>query len=191
MQLFGGGARFLTEKDMANTNVGVNLAYGVVRSSDLSTIYGNTRQASFAASSNNCYSATKLYGNFKKGDVVTISAFGNLTGQNVKDGFYKATIYDSNASYCYDGDEDRIFLTQGTWSSKQVVFNADTDPNNPPMLLLYCGLAPSTANNTIVLNGIKVERGSVATQYSPAPQDLVLKSDLDALKNEIEQLKQK
>ena len=191
MQIFGGGARFLTEKDMANTNVGVNLAYGNFWTSASNDIIGNTRQASATASANYFHTANRLNGNFKKGDVVTISAFGNLTGQNVKDGYYKATIFNSDYTHCYDDNQDRILLKQGMRSSKQVVFNADTDPNNPPLLLFYPGTVRSTAGNTIVLNEVKAERGSIATQWSPALEDLVLKSDLDALKAEIEQLKQK
>lgn len=185
---------FIDKHELAEKEdiINPNLAYGVVKSSDLSAVYGNTQQASFTSPSDNnyCFSKTKLYGNFKKGDVVTISAFGNLTGKNAQDGYYKATIYNSDTSYCYDDNSESIFLTQGMWSSKQVVFNADTDPNNPPVLLFYCGKPGSTSNNTIVLNRIKVERGSVATQWCPAPEDYAMKSDLDALKAEIEQLKQ-
>lgn len=190
MQLFGGGARFLTEKDMANTNAGVNLAYGDFWTSVSPNIVGNTRQASATASVNYFHTVNMLNGNFKKGDVVTISAFANLTGPNVKDGYYEATIFNSDYTHCYDDNGYSVLLKQGMRSSKHVVFNADTDPNNPPILLLYPGPDDSTAGNTIVLNEVKVERGSIATQWSPAPQDLVLKSDLDSLKAEIEQLKQ-
>lgn len=190
MSVFVDKQRLLTEEDMANTNVGVNLAYGDLFTANSYNSCGNTRQASATASGNFFHTVTMLNGNFKKGDVVTISAFGNLTGPNVKDGYYKATIFNSDYSVCYDDNQDSILLSQGMWSSKQVVFNADSDPNKPPLLLLYPGLAPSTVGNTLMLNGIKVERGSVATQYSPAPQDLVLQSDLDSLKAEIEQLKQ-
>lgn len=191
MSIFVDKQRLLTEKDMANTNAGVNLAYGNFWTSASNDIVGNTRQASATASVNYFHTANRLNGNFKKGDVVTISAFGNLTGPNAKDGYYKATIFNSNYTHCYDDNQDSILLNQGMRSSKQVVFNADTDPSHPPILLFYPGTGGSTAGNTIVLNEVKVERGSVATQYSPAPQDLVLKSDLDALKAEIEQLKQK
>lgn len=37
----------------------------------------------------------------------------------------------------------------------------------------------------------KVEAGSITTQWSPAPQELVTQSDLDDLKTQIEQLKSK
>ena len=47
----------------------------------------------------------------------------------------------------------------------------------------------STAN--LVIQDATLNKGNFAREYSPAPEDYVMKSDLDALKAEIEQLKQK
>ena len=50
---------------------------------------------------------------------------------------------------------------------------------------------PNNQMQWIKTNKIKLELGSIATQWSPAPQDLVTQSDLDDLKAQIEQLKSK
>ena len=48
-----------------------------------------------------------------------------------------------------------------------------------------------TADANIRFDAIKIEKGTVATPWCPAYEDYAMKSDLDALKAEIEQLKQK
>ena len=47
------------------------------------------------------------------------------------------------------------------------------------------------ANGNLKIERLKLEEGSIATTWCPAYEDYAMKSDLDALKAEIEQLKQK
>ena len=196
MQIFGGGARYLTEKYMANTSAGTNLVYGNVFDNQgfpATNVIGTTRHTTLKTKNdldNWDFCRTPLNCSFKKGDTITISLFGVLTGKQVGDGQYKATIMSADTNTCYDDHPDDVWIKSGSRSSKTIVVNADSNPTNPPYVLIYAGKAGSTGGNTIEINDLKVERGTVATQWSPAPQDLVLRSDLDALKAEIDQLKQ-
>lgn len=52
-------------------------------------------------------------------------------------------------------------------------------------------LREDNAIGTITISKIKLEIGTQITNWSPAPEDLVTKSDLDDLKAQIEQLKSK
>lgn len=48
-----------------------------------------------------------------------------------------------------------------------------------------------TTDANIRFDALKIEKGTISTTWCPAYEDCALKSDLDALKAEIEQLKQK
>lgn len=103
---------------------------------------------------------------------------GVLTGNQVGDGQYKATIYSEDLSICYDSHEDDVLIKSGSRGSKTIVVNADSDPTNPPYVMIYTGKAGNTGGNTIEINDLKAERGSIATQWSPAPQEYAMKADL-------------
>ncbi|WP_297954065.1 hypothetical protein [uncultured Lactobacillus sp.] len=102
-----------------------------------------------------------------------------------------ASIYNSDTSNSFDPTCETVFLKSGIRSSKTFIANADSDPNNPPILLIYSGKAGSTGQNSIHVQNVKVERGSVATPYVPAVEDLVLKSDYDALSDRLTALESK
>lgn len=48
-----------------------------------------------------------------------------------------------------------------------------------------------TADANIRFDALKIEKGTISTTWCPAYEDYAMKSDIDALKAEIEQLKQK
>ena len=181
MQIFGGGARYLTEKDMANTSAGTNLVYGNIFLKNSDEVVGTTKHTTLQTSDdtdNWNYCRTPLNCSFKKGDTITISLLGVLTGKQVGDGQYKATIYSEDLSICYDSHENDVLIKSGSRGSKTIVVNADSDPADPPYVLIYTGKAGSTGGNMIEINDLKVERGSIATQWSPAPQEYAMKADL-------------
>lgn len=196
MQIYGNGDKLITSSDWHNTSAGTNLVYGNVfdnQGFSATNVIGTTRHTTLKTINdldNWKFCRTPLNCSFKKGDTITISLFGVLTGKQVGDGQYKATIMSADTNTCYDDHPDDVWIKSGSRESKTIVVNADSNPTNPPYVLIYAGKAGSTGGNTIEINDLKVERGSIATQWSPAPQDLVLKSDLDALKAEIDQLKQ-
>lgn len=66
-------------------------------------------------------------------------------------------------------------------------FTTSAECNGLLMYIRYLGSNP----NGFQLRKVKLEKGDVATPWCPAVEDYAMKSDLDALKAEIEQLKRK
>lgn len=175
------------------TGGGINLVGGTLLNTDFTVLGGTSKDFSFSATKENNWNfrVFPLDFSFKKGDIFTLSAYADLTGPQVGDGSYKATIFNHGTSFCYETESDINFLKAGQRSSKIIRVNADSNPNDPPILLIYSGTAGKTGGNTIHVKDLKLERGSIATQWSPAPEDLVLKSDFDDLKSDIQALKNK
>lgn len=190
--IFIGGDKIAFSKDVANENLAYGNPYNLNNGSILN---GNTKSVSFSAntgtSDNWHYIHFNLASSFKKGDVITISAIGNLTGSQSADGYFKTTIYSSDISTCFDDNEEGNPLKSGELCSKTIVFNADSNPNNPPILMFYAGLAGKTSGNTLSLKNIKAERGSIATPWIPSSNDIVMQSDVASLQDQINQLKSK
>ena len=189
MQLFGGGDEFAKKKDIINPN----LAYGSIKTADNVKISGSTNDFTLTAPNdkNWFFAEIPLNLSISKGDIITISAFATLSGAQATDGLYKATIYSSSTSVLFDDTGDTVFLKSGLRCSKTFVANQNSSPNDPPALFVYCGTATKTGGNTIHVQKIKVERGTAATPYVPAVEDLVLKSDYDALKARLTTLESK
>lgn len=177
------------KKDVINPN----LAYSSIKTADNVKIPGSTNDFTFTASNVNNFWYCKIPLNLSlsKGDAITISAFATLSGPQATDGLYKATIYSSNLSAGFDDTKDTVFLKSGIRSSKTIFANKDSNTNNQPVLFIYSGVAGKTGGNTIHVQEVKVERGTVATPYVPAVEDLVLKSDYDALSARLTTLESK
>lgn len=189
MSIFVNGKKVIDENDWKNTNIGTNLISGPVFSNTLIPQSGNSKDFTFSAPKKFdwTFQLFPLNCSFKKGDIFTISAFATLTGSN-NNGLYKASILSRDYQIVYDPNADTDWLKAGQVCSKTITVNADSDPNNPPYLSIYSGVAGSTGGNTIHVQNLKIEHGSIATQWSPAPEDLVLKSDFDALKAKVDSL---
>ena len=192
VDLYADGSKLALAKDVANENLAYGNPYDL---NSASILNGNTKSVSFSAnngtSDNWHYIHFNLASSFKKGDVITISVIGNLTGSQSADGYFKTTVFSSDLSTCFDDNQEGNPLKSGGLCSKTIVFNADGDPNNPPILLLYAGLAGTTGGNTLSLKNIKVERGSIATPWIPSSNDIVMQSDVASLQDQINQLKSK
>lgn len=187
---------FIDKHELAEKEdiINPNLAYGVVKTSDNQKALGSVHDFTLNSTDNTenwTFCKILLKTTIHKGDIFTISAFGTLTGPHAADGNYKASIYNSDTSNSFDPTCETVFLKSGIRSSKTFIANADSDPNNPPILLIYSGKAGSTGQNSIHVQNVKVERGSVATPYVPAVEDLVLKSDYDALSDRLTALESK
>lgn len=168
-------------KDVINPN----LAYGKIITFLGWPASGNSTHAVLNAVNNEYnYAGFKLNTKFKAGDQFTITTTGETSDNNT----YQIAIFSQTTQISYGPN---ITFTSGKTESHVFTVNANSTPTDPPIVLLYAGKPQQCNNVKLTLNYLKVERGTVATPWCPAPQDLVLKSDLDALKAEIEQLKQK
>ena len=186
---------FIDKHELAEKEdiINPNLAYGSLETADNVKISGSTNDFTLTAPNDKNWFFAKIPLNLSisKGDIITISAFATLSGTQATDGLYKATIYSSSTSMLFDDTGDTVFLKSGVRSSKTFVANQNSSPNDPPALFVYCGTSTKTGGNTIHVQKIKVERGTVATPYVPAVEDLVLKSDYDALNARLTTLESK
>lgn len=168
-----------------NSKVGENLAYGYFDKGTNS----NTLETSWTAPSNSSldHAQIKINGSFSKGEQVTISAYISIISDQDITGI-KAELYDANYT-SFDDNEDGNLLIPNKWSSKTIT--AKQDFAAPMKLLLYAGGPTNTQGNTIHIYNLKVERGAIATPWIPSPLDYAIKTDIDNLQDQINQLKSK
>ena len=189
--IFANGEELLTTTKLENALANPNLAYGVIKDNQHVVQNGSTKNFSYKSADDRNWNFYyfPLSVSFKKGDIFTISAYGTLTGSQ-SDGFYKAAIYSESFNTNYDDTGDSIFFKSGEFSSKTVTVNADSNPDDPPVVLIYSGKPGKTGGNTITVKNLKVEKGAIPTMWLPAPQDqgLVTRSDFDALQAKIDSL---
>lgn len=186
------GHKLVTGDDLVKFPLNENLAYGVPNYGlGTSNLHGNsTSSISFSSQGDWSYLGFNLNAKFKKGDLVTFSALGNLTSNPNNQRQYKISIFDSSISNSQiDGDP---LLTLGSRNSVTAMINQDTPIDTNLVVLIYCGMPGHSTGNAITVSNIKVERGSVATGYAPSPLDyLANKSDVTSLQEQINQLKSK
>lgn len=184
---------FVNQKELAEKKdiVNPNLAYGALFDAHNNVVStASTKELSFSTSKdqNYAFNIFRLDTSFKKGDHLTISASADLTGDQINDGFYKASIFNGNYSKCYDDNQDSQWLKAGEFSSKTITVNGDSDASNPPIVLIYAGIAGQTGGNTITIKNLKVEKGTNATAWVPAEKDMVMQSDFDTLRARVDAL---
>lgn len=102
----------------------------------------------------------------KQGDVITVSADSTLTGTGTLDE-YQVILFDyvslhsrSTAQYLKAGKRDSVTLSLD-----------NLDGIGDTTLLIYAGKAGETQGKKNVLHHLMVEKGTVAHDWSPAPED--------------------
>ena len=174
------------KKDIINPN----LVYGTPIKYTGARGEGTTRHM-VLPSSNSDWNYVGFYLNtsFKRGDYFTITAKGNLTGPHRGDGQFKVSIFSFDTAISYlDGDP---LLPSGRLASITVKVWGNSSVSNPPVLLVYSGKPTALKDNQLEVDYLKVGRGTIATPWCPAYEDLVLKSDYDALNARLTALESK
>ncbi|RAM09932.1 hypothetical protein DPF85_05830 [Limosilactobacillus fermentum] len=102
----------------------------------------------------------------KQGDLITVSAEGTLTGTGALDE-YQVVLFNRNttsqrsrAQYLKAGKRNSVTLSLDN-------LNGDGDT----LLLIYAGKASETKGKKNVVHHLMVEKGTVAHDWSPAPED--------------------
>lgn len=80
-----------------------------------------------------------------------------------------------------DNPEKVIPSTTNNWQRVSITFTVTESGGIKPRL-------EGDGNSPFWIAGLKLERRATATQWCPANEDLVLKSDFDALKSQVDQL---
>lgn len=187
MQLFGGGDEFAKKKDIVNPNL-------LTGSKDFTgskwvNIPGNVQKDKYldftAICVNWAWQGISQYIAVNKGETFTASMYVKVPA-----GFY-ASWYITLPSD--EGDYKRVDVDTnsktingtGNWQKTSITFTVTGDSG---------AIKPrieSDGSTLFWIAGMKLERGTNATPWCPAYEDYAMKSDLDALKVEIDQLKNK
>ena len=115
-----------------------------------------------------CFNTIPINADLKVGDKITVSV-ENVTMTGKGDlSKWGATLYS------YDIGEMRANnyeVNAGRNAQVTITVNSMKDPNKQTALLIYSGRVSDTEGKKAVFHHLKVERGSIATPYSPAPSD--------------------
>lgn len=181
MSIFVDKHELAERKDVINPN----LAYGKIITFQGWPASGDSTHAVLnAVNYEYNYAGFKLNTKFKAGDQFTITTTGETSDNNT----YQIAIFSQTTQINYGSN---ITFTSGKTESHVFTVNANSTPTDPPIVLLYAGKPQQCNNVKLTLNYLKVERGTVATPYVPAVEDLVLKSDYDALNSRLTALESK
>lgn len=104
----------------------------------------------------------------KVGDQITVSAEGTLTGKGNL-GTYDVILYNSTISNPRSNSKR---LSSGKRASATLQVN-NLDGNGDTVLLIYAGNIGDTEGKKNVIHHLKAEFGNVATDWTPAPEDLI------------------
>lgn len=132
--------------------------------------------ATSANASNWTFARLRLTEQPKQGDLITVSAEGTLTGTGTLDK-YRVVLFDMNnstprsqAQYLKAGKRDSVTLSLD-----------NLDGYGDTILLIYAGEAGETKGKKNTVHHLKVEFGNVATDWTPAPEDINQKIDTQTL----------
>ena len=103
----------------------------------------------------------------KVGDQITVSAEATLTGQGDLS-TYDVILYNQAVGSARSNSKR---LSSGKRASATLQVN-NLDGNGNTVLLIYAGNIGDTEGKKLVLHHLKVEFGNVATDWTPAPEDL-------------------
>lgn len=102
----------------------------------------------------------------KKGDAITVSAEGTVTGTG-DISTYSVLLYDFTKNMEISNKPQ---LKSGQRDSAQIIVNQWID-GNINQLIIYAGKQGDTQGKKSIIHHLMVERGTVAHDWSPAPED--------------------
>ena len=187
MRLFGGGEEFAKKKDIANPNLFVGSKDFAGNWLNIELVQQKDKYLDFTAVYNTRrWGGISQYVVVKNGDTFTASAFVKAeAGSSLR--WYVALNFDSEGDYKkVDVNPSAMAITgTGNWQKTSITFTVTGDGGAIRPRVEGDGSKP------FWVAGMKLERGTVVAPWCPAYEDYAMKSDLDALRAEIEQLKQK
>lgn len=145
-----------------------------------------------------CFNTIPINADLKVGDKITVSV-ENVTMTGKGDlSKWGATLYSKDISEMRANNYE---VNAGKNSQVTITVTSMNDPNKQTALLIYSGRVSDTEGKKAVFHHLKVERGEIATPYSPAPEDLAtvtqvkqtadgIETTLKSAQGDIDQIKQ-
>lgn len=186
MQLFVGGDEFAKKKDIVNPNLFTGSKDFAGNWLYLDQVKQKDKYLDFTAIYNNwAWNGISQFIAANKGETFTFSAYAKAKANSLLNVFIPLNDDGEGGYKKVDTNRNGItIMTTGDWQKVSITFNVlDSGAIKPRF--------ESDGSSPFWVAGMKLERGAVATPWCPALEDYAMKSDLDALKAEIEQLKQK
>ncbi len=164
------------QTQVQNSAVGTNLVTGT--SED--TVIDDTANT---GTQGWCYYTFNLTQQLKVGNQITVSAEGMLTGRGDLSA-YDAILFDSHITYARSNSQR---LTAGTRSSVTLEVN-NLNGTGDTVLLIYAGNSGDTEGKKNVIHHLKVEEGSLATDWCLNPADTATVTALSKLSQTVDGL---
>lgn len=115
-----------------------------------------------------CFNTIPINADLKVGDKITVSV-ENVTMTGKGDlSKWGATLYSDNIGEMRANNYE---VNAGKNAQVTITVNSMKDPNKQTALLIYSGRVSDTEGKKAVFHHLKVERGSIATPWTPAPSD--------------------
>lgn len=125
----------------------------------------NSEQFSFKSADNNFYFRVIGEGlKVKAGDLFT-ATFGSVTMTGSDSQRFQVSIYD---------DTKKLTLAKFTLGPDAKAVTAEVSADcDDARILLYTGIPGDTANKSLEVTNLKLERGNIASDWTPAPEDFM------------------
>lgn len=186
MQIFGGGDEFAKKKDIVNPNLFTGSKDFTGDWINETSIKQKDKYLDFTAVCVSwAWGGISQFIAVNKGETFTFSVYAKAKAGSTINVPTELNV-DPEAGYKMAITSPNFMRINGTgdWQKISMTFTVTSDGG---------AIKPrieSPTGDPFWIAGMKLERGTVATPWCPAYADYVMKSDLDALKAEIDQLKQ-
>lgn len=131
------------------------------------------------------YNTIPINADLKVGDKITVSVENVTTTGRGDLSKWGATLYSKDISEMRANNYE---VNAGKNSQVTITVTSMNDPNKQTALLIYSGRVGDTEGKKAVFHHLKVERGEIATPYSPAPSDNATVTQLQSVTASIDGL---
>ena len=168
----------LTNKLVNNNGGGVNLVSGTIEDIVVDDT-ANTGTQGW------CFNTIPINADLKVGDKITVSVEDvTMTGRGDLSK-WGVTLYSKDISEMRANNYE---ANTGKNTQVTITVTSMNDPNKQTALLIYSGRVGDTEGKKAVFHHLKVERGEIATPYSPAPSDNATVTQLQSVTASIDGL---
>ena len=168
----------LTNKLVNNNGGGVNLVSGTIED----IVVDDTANTGIHGW---CFNTIPINADLKVGDKITVSVENVTTTGRGDLSKWGATLYSKDISEVRANNYE---VNAGKNAQVTITVTSMNDPNKQTALLIYSGRVGDTEGKKAVFHHLKVERGEIATPWTPAPSDNATVTQLQSVTASIDGL---